>query len=740
MRLPTVLLLLAALTPVLADEVAPARQEAEALVAAAKWDEAASAYLRMAAAKAPGWEADALNARACAGCAAAARGDTLSARSAFLLVLQEDPAQPIAKAGMEALQPPVPKPEPPAAAPEAPAPPPAVEPAEPADAGALLDEAVALGRQGRFLESRECLRRILRLKPSHAKALALLAELDDKLAEQSERAFRRHDRPETAPLPSEDLPWLLRAERARREGRLPGDEPPAPPRPVSPDVAPPEETPSEEAARRADFLHARAQAWSLAKAEAFDQARTAFEALLAAHPEEKAVVEKDLQDLAVRRKESEASHREENAKAEQEGAEASKARSEAEAAADAAHLRERYEAARALRAKGDLAGALEAFRELERLHPGYEDTADVLKILPDEVAKAESEAKARARGEALASARAALAAGRHEEARKALQPLGGDDEVKALLAEIAGDESRRAQEKREAEEARLEEGRQARRRAIEEALALAASDPQAARARLYLLQKQEPSDAQTAEALRTVDALEAARNRPPAPPPPPVPMEVRQAEALDRLKAQRVQEDCDRAFEEGRSLFYGGRLEEARQRFLSIARLAPGTRGADRYLSRIDKALRDRQALGIKLPETSEQAKPPAPPPPAETVAVRYRRAMLLYQNDDLDPAEAQLKPLKDAEGLGWWKRRQVAKALEDIALRRERSKTELEGQAARTVSEREDRLLREIDYYLDTGRKDEAALAVKGLEAGPALSEDGRRRLEALKARLEGR
>ncbi len=751
MRLPNILLILAAsfLSSTFADEaprLPDLRSEAQALVEAGKWDEAATAYLRLASAQVPGWEGDARIAQACAGRAAAARGDAAAARAAYLQVLQEDPAQPVAKAGLEALD-----------APLAPLPLPELKP-EPArveaapapevpetDAGTLLDEAVALGRLGRFLEARENLRLILRLQPGHAKALVLLAELNEHLARQSERAFRRHDRPETEPIPSEELPFLLRDERARREARLPGDAPPAPPRRISPEVTPPEEPEkekpekqedSESGARRADFMHARARAWSLAKAEAFDQAMAAFEALLAAHPEGRKLVEKDLKDLEEIRRKAEARHGEEAAQAERESLEAARARAAAEKAAVETHRLERVQAARALRADGDLTGALAAFQELDRLHPD-DETAKALREIPGEIAAAAAGVQGKTRDEALASAHAHLAAGRHQAARQALQPLGGDHDAQDLLTAISQDETVRAKAVLAEAESRREEGRRARHQAIEEALILARSDPRAARARLYLLQKQEPDDAETAEALRAIDAIEAAGALPPPPPSPPVPMEVRQAEALERLKVRQREESCDRTFEEGRSLYYGGRLEEARRNFRTVAELSPGSRGVERYLSRIDKALRERRALGVTLPAAG---KPEPEPPAVETVDARYRRAMMLYGNEDLDPAEVQLKALQAEGKLGWWKGRKVSKALGEIVRRKERSRIELAQQSDRNVSEREDRALREIEYFLDAGRKEEAFIALRGLMAGPPLSEDAQKRTEVLKARLEGR
>ncbi len=54
------------------------------------------------------------------------------------------------------------------------------------------------------------------------------------------------------------------------------------------------------ASRRAALDHARAQAHTLVKAEAFDQAQAAFEAALASHPEARDLIRKCQPNLALK--------------------------------------------------------------------------------------------------------------------------------------------------------------------------------------------------------------------------------------------------------------------------------------------------------------------------------------------------------------------------------------------------------------------------------------------------------
>ncbi len=218
------LLLLAAFPVRAEDALAARRREAGELARASKWDEAAAVYLEIATAKPPLWEADARNAQACAGRAAAERGETEAARAAFAVVLKEDPEQPIAKAGLAALE--VPKPPSP---PLSPPPPPAAEeppPAAPGPGGdpeALCREALDLAREGKLLAARERLRQCLRLRPEHPGAWKAVAEVSKALVAQVERSFHRHDRPSPEPPLPGERPYLRRSEIARRDGHLPED-------------------------------------------------------------------------------------------------------------------------------------------------------------------------------------------------------------------------------------------------------------------------------------------------------------------------------------------------------------------------------------------------------------------------------------------------------------------------------------------------------------------------------------
>ncbi len=636
-----VLLSLLLLAPCWAEDAVSARhREARALAAEKRWDEAASAFLEVARAGQEGWEAAALDAKACAAHAAAAHGDADMARRAFRQVLEKDPANLLAHAGLASLEieeapgPELPAPPPPA--PSAPA---------PAASGDPYEEAQDLFASGRLLEARARLRQHLNQNPGDRNALALSEKISRGLVEQAERGFRRHDRPDPERLQSQERPSLPRA----------AEPPPVPAEPLVAEAAPKPGSP--EAERQASLAQARARALTLMKSEAFDMAQAALEAIRAAHPEAKDLIEGDLRDLAQARARA-AARREAEAKALIE-AEAARRReiAEAERAAEEAHRKEAYEAAQALYSRGDLAGAREAFAGLP---PGYAKTADYLAAID----QALLDRRQTGRESALAVARDHLAQGRFQQARKALDPLDvSDPEVSALRARIGEAEARRAQE---ATRTQGQASAQARKAAIDAAVGLARQgDPKAARARLYELKAQDPGNPDVPEAVRQVDAIEQeAKGRKGSEA---LPLERRREEAVAHLNEEKRQKTLDALSAQGEALYEGGFLEEARKRLARVAEGDPGSRDVDRLLSRIDEALRFRAELGTD---------PAAPPPSTD---VRYVQGMALYDLNDLVPAEALLKPLPDAQDLSLWKRQRVARALADIARRRERARTLLE-------------------------------------------------------------
>ena len=650
----TALLSLLLLAPILAEETSPSedavssrQREARAMAAEKRWDEAASAFLEVAQARQEGWEAAALDAKAGAAYAAAARGETEMARAAFRQVLDKDPENLLARAGLASLEiRETPKPElpaPPQRAPETPEAAPA-----PVPSGDPYRDAEALFESGRFLEARVRLRECLSRRPGNRAALELSERISRGLVEQAERGFRRHDRPDPGRPPSQESALLRRREEPPMAAVLP-------PVPAEPRVA--------ETDRQANLAQSRAKALTLLKSEEFDLAQAALESIRAAHPEARDLIEGDLRDLAQARARA-AARREAEAKTLAD-AEAARSReiAAAERAAEAAHLREAYETAEALYSRGDLAGARAAFADLAQRAPGYGKTAAYLAAID----KALLDRRRSERESALAAAWDHLANGRFEEARRALSPLDGSDpEVAALKARTGEAEARHAQE---ATRTQGQAAARAREAAIEAAVATARhGDLKGARARLYELKAQDPGNPDAGEAMRQVDAIEQGKDKKGSGA---IPLERRREEALAHLNEEARQRMLDDLAAQGRGLYEGGYLEEARRRLGRVAEGAPGTRDVDGLLSRIDEALRLRAELGTG---------PDKPPPSTD---VRYIQGMALYDLNDLVPAEALLTPLANAQDLSLWKRQRVTKALADIAKRRERAKTLLETTAA---------------------------------------------------------
>lgn len=709
------------------------RREARELAWRDRWDEAAAAFLELAAAKGEGWEADARDARASAACAAAARGDRETARAAFASVLAEDPANLIARAGLSALA-------------EAPSPPPAPAEAPPApeDPDALYAEAQALAREGKLLAARERLRRSLRVDPGGRAVEKSLPRLQRDILRQVEESLHRHDRPQPSPLPDERL-HLRRADQARREGHLPEDAPlkgplgerlPARrllladaegmppldiPAPTSASGDPQDAEPTE-AERAADLAHGLAQASTLAKSEAFDLAEAVLEALRAAHPEAAREIRREIEALADARLRAEDARKAREREAAQ--AEERRGREEAEAREAAAEARrvQAYEAGLKALEASDWTAARASFDALQESDPGYRDVPDLLR----RAVEGQAGAAAEARGRALADAKAALEAGRFEEARAALAPLDPKEgEVPALLSAIAEGEARRT---REESQARTLAEAGAREAAVQAALRSAGSgDFKEARAQLFELRTQHPDDPRIGEALARVAALEAAPRPAPAAPP----RDGRRASAgllrEARERAQAAASGCA----EGRKLYFAGRLEEARERFQGAAAADPSGREARRYLARIEREIRARAESGA-----ATEAPPPAPSGSSDA---RCRKALALYDSGDLALAEPLLRELAGDPGLGWWQRRRVGRALADIEARRASVEAAAAEQASRAASEEEARRLREAAYFLDTGRAEDARRALSALLSGP-VSEEARREAEALKARLPAR
>lgn len=637
-----VLLTIAAL-PVRAEDAGAARQrEADALAASGHWDDAAAAYLEVAAARAEGWEAAARDAKACAARAALARGETAAAREAFEAVLREDPGHALALAGLSALRgeggmeapasavpaAPVDIPAPPAAASETPETGPAtaspdLNPAAGPDA--LFAEAEQLAEEGQLLAARERLRQVLRLDPGRDAALELSRRISRALVVQAEKAFHRHDRPAPQPAPAAERVFLARAEAARRLGHLPEETPLVTERPA-PAAAP---TP-EERAREADLAHARAKALTLLKAEEFDLARAALEAIRAGHPEAADLIAGDLRDLEAAR---EAARRREEA--------AARARAES--------------AARRSREERDAEAARRA-AEADRPQPPPE---------PAPVPPAPEDPAGRDR--ALASAAAMIREARFDDAARVLAPLlaAGDPEAQSLNRKLLADEAaaRRAREEAESK---------AVRDAAAEALAQARrGDVTGARIRLRELGTRYPDDPAVRDAFRELESLDPPPAPPPATPAAPGPGTgldpedglLRRAAEAKALLAESVRAKArDARYDEACALEEGGFLEEARRRFADVAADKPGHRDVDRRLSRIDEAFRLRAAL-----------------PEQGSAEARYAQAMALYHLNDLGTAETLLKPIAEAEGLSLWRRRRAMSTLADISKRRERARTLVE-------------------------------------------------------------
>jgi hypothetical protein len=607
------------------------RREARTLAAGKRWDEAASVFLEVAQARQEGWEAAALDAKACAAHAAQARGETDVARAAFRQVLDQDPSNLLARAGLASLEPrETPKPELPSPPQRAPEPP--VAAPVPVSSGDSYRDAEALFESGRLLEARVCLRQCLSRKPGDRAALALSEKISRGLVEQAERGFRRHDRPDPERAPPKEIAFLQRDEEGPRAERAP------------------------ETDRQANLAQARAKALTLMKSEAFDLAQAALESIRAAHPEARDMIEKDLRDLAQARSRA-AARREAEARARSD-AEAARSREIAEAkrAAETAHRKEAYEAAEALVASGDLLGAREAFADLAKRAPGYGKTSDYLTAID----KALLERRQSGHESTLATARDHLAQGRFGDARKALTPLdSADPEVAALRTRIAEAEARHAQE---AARAQGQAAAQARKTAIEAAVATARQgDLKGARARLYALKAQDPGNPDVPEAMKQVDAIEQAREKKGSEA---IPLERRREEAVSHLKKEANQRMLDALSAQAEGLYEGGFLEDARRCLVRVAEDDPGSRDVDRRLSLIDEALRFRAELGTGPGEE-----------PLST-DLRYVQGMALYDLNDLEPASTLLAPLSSAQDLTLWKRQRVARALADIARRRERAGT----------------------------------------------------------------
>lgn len=374
----------------------------------------------------------------------------------------------------------------------------------------------------------------------------------------------------------------------------------------------PEATPGTDPNRRARLSHERAQARALLKSGAFTQARAAFEALRAAYPEASGELAGDLRDLD--RAEQEAKT---DAEA-QANLQRERARSEAETSAEDARRRRIEAEAAASREQEDL----EAVRAAEP-------------------------------SRALRESESFLTQGRFDEARQALGATRGE-EAEALRGRIAEAEAQKTVADRRAREA---EAARTRQEAVAAALASArAGDIRGARAKLYALRAQDPADRSLGEALRELDRLEA--NAEPD-------LSRRGEEAEKHLAEARDLAERRRLYQEACSLQDGGFLEEARARLARVAEASPGAWEVDRRLSRIDEALRDREA-----------------PEPASDAA-RYEKGMACYERDDLGRAEALLRTLADVETLSLWRRSRVTKALADITQRRDRARTLLEAKGS---------------------------------------------------------
>lgn len=664
-----VLLPLLLLAPAWAEESAPPeeagtarRREARTLAVEKRWDEAASAFLEVAQARQEGWEAAALDAKACAAHAAAARGEKDLARAAFRQILDKDPSNLLAREGLASLEikkattPALPSPPP---APEIPAavPPPSSIPST-TPPGDPYREARDLFASGRLLEARVRLRQCLSRKPGDKAALALSEKISRGLVEQAERSFRRHDHPDPERPPPQESALLRRSDEAPRAEPAPAPAEPlvaeAAARPASPEVN-----------RQANLAQTRARALTLMKSEAFDLAQAALESIRAAHPEARDLIEEDLRDLDRARARA-AARRKAEAKARSD-AEAARQREIAEAcaAAEAAHRKEAYEAAEALYARGDLAGARTIFADLAQRTPGYGKTADYLAAID----KALLERRQDGHASTLAAARDHLARFRFEDARKALAPLdSADPEVAALRTRIGEAEARHAQE---AVRIQTQAAVRARKAAIDTAVALARQgDLKGARTRLYELKAQDPGNPDAAEAVRQVDAIEQAVKEKKGSEA--VPLERRREEALAHLDEEAHQRTLDTLSTQAQGLYEGGFLEEARQRLRRVAEEAPGSRDVDSMLSQVDEALR----LRTELVGTGPEKEPPS-------TDVRYIQGMALYDLNDLVPAGALLAPLSNAQDLSLWKRQRVTRALADIARRRERARPLLDAAGA---------------------------------------------------------